>query len=235
MNTQKASFKDILRFGSVIRNPVLVQVAGICPVVAATTSVINAVSLSLIFMLSLVLCETLASLLFKKFPRWVRMGLYPVINLLIVFPVMYAFEYFSLSLSSSLGIYLPLMVMNALIFIQCETFAVKNTVKMSFFDALACSVGYGVVLIGVGTIREIFGSGTFLGVNIPFINGMSGLLMPFGGLFIIGVLAAFHKWWIIHRHPENLDEIETKFTLDESKDTQATFTYALKNRFSKKS
>ncbi len=231
MSEKKASFKDMFLWGSVIRNPVLVQVIGICPVAAAATSTLNALALSFIFSLSLVLCEVIASLLLKKVPRWVRMGIYSVIGLGIVFPVMYFMEKYSLSLFSSLGIYLPLMVMSSFNCVHCESFAVKNSVKLSFFDAVTSASGYCGILIAVGVIREIFGSGGFLGFDIPFIDGMKGLLMPFGGLFIIGILAAFHKSRIMKNHPDKVKDIETDFALDESYDEQATLTYTVKNRF----
>jgi electron transport complex protein RnfE len=176
-----------------------------------------------------------ASLMLKNFPRWVRMGIYSIINLLVVLPVMYVFERFSLSLFSSLGVYLPLMVMSSFNCVHCEKYAVKHSVKLSFFDAVASLLGYCSVLMAVGLIREVFGNGTFLGVNIPFVNGMSGLLMPFGGLLIIGILAAAHKAHIIKKYPAKLREIETKFALDESDDKEATLSYAVKNRFKKSS
>lgn len=233
MSLQKASLKKMLRLGGYIRNPVLVQVIGICPVAAAATSVFNALVLSAVFSLSLILCEVIASLMLKKVPRWVRMGFYSIIGMAVVFPVMYVFERFSLSAFSSLGIYLPLMVMSSFNCVHCEKYAVKHSVKLSFFDAVASLVGYCSVLLAVGFLREVFGNGTFLGIDIPFIDGMSGLLMPFGGLLIIGVLAAAHKALIIKYHPKKLREIETKFSLDESDDKEATFTYAIKNRFKK--
>ena len=235
MNLQKASLKKMIRLGGFIRNPILVQVIGICPVAAAATSVVNSLVLSVIFSLSLILCEVFASLLLKKVPRWVRMGLYSVIGIIVVFPVMFVFEKLSSPTLSSLGIYLPLMVMSSINCVHCEKYAVKHSVKLSFFDAVATLTGYCSTLIAVGTLREILGNGTLLGINIPFINGTSGFLMPFGGLLIIGFLAAAHKAQIIKRQPAKLREIETKFSLDESKDEEATLSYAIKNRFKKSS
>lgn len=235
MNQQKASLKSIVHASGLVRNPVLVQVIGICPVAAAATSVINAAVLSVIFSVSLILCEVVASLMLKKFPRWVRMGIYSVIGLGVVFPVMFVFERYSVSAFSSLGIYLPLMIMSSFNCVHCESFAVKNSVKLSFFDAVASLIGYCSVLMITGTVREVLGNGTFLGINLPFIHPMSGLLMPFGGLLVIGVLAAVHKAGIIRTHPEKLSEIETKFIVDENDDKEATLTYAIRNRFKKHS
>lgn len=235
MNRQKASLKKMIRLGGFIRNPVLVQVIGICPVAAASTSVLNAVALSFIFSVSLILCEIIASLMLKKVPRWVRMGIYSIIGILVVFPVMYIFERFSLSTFSALGIYLPLMVMSSFNCVHCEKYAVKHSVKLSFYDAVASLIGYCSILLITGTIREVFGNGTFLGIDIPFIDGLNGLLLPFGGLLVIGLLAAVHKAYIIRNQPSKLHEIETKFVLDESDDKQATLSYAIRNRFRKSS
>lgn len=234
MNQQKASLKRMIRLGGLIRNPVLVQVIGICPVAAAATSVINALALSAVFSLSLILCEVIASLFLTKFPRWVRMGIYSVIGMAVVFPVMFIFEKYSLSVFSTLGIYLPLMVMNSLNCVHCEKYAVKHSVKLSFFDAVASLIGYCSILIAVGLIREVLGNGTILGFDLGF-EGIHGLLMPFGGLFVIGILSAAHKAQIIRKHPQKLQEIETKFTLDETDDKEATLSYAIKNKFKKSS
>lgn len=234
MNQQKASLKRMIYLGGFLRNPVLVQVIGICPVAAAATSVMNALALSAVFSLSLILCEVIASLLLKKLPRWVRMGIYSVISVAVVFPVMYVFEKYSLSVFSTLGIYLPLMVMNSLNCVHCEKYAVKHSVKLSFFDAVASLLGYCSILIAVGLIREVVGNGTILGIDLGF-DGIRGLLMPFGGLFVVGILAAVHKAQVIRRKPSKLREVETKFTLDESDDKEATLSYAIKNRFKKSS
>lgn len=234
MSQQKASLKRMIRLGGFLRNPVLVQVIGICPVAAAATSLTNALALSAVFSLSLILCEVTASLLLKKLPRWVRMGIYSIIGAAVVVPVMYFFEKYSLSVFSTLGIYLPLMVMNSLNCVHCEKYAVKHSVKLSFFDAVASLVGYCSILLAVGLIREVLGSGTILGVDLGF-DGIRGLLMPFGGLFVIGLLSAAHKAQIIRRHPQKLREIETKFSLDETDDKEATLSYAIKSRFKKSS
>lgn len=235
MDSNKPSLKSMIKTGGFLRNPILVQVIGICPVAAAATSLINALALSVIFTLSLIFCEIIASLLLKKVSRWIRMGLYSVFGVMILFPFLYLFENYTPALFSSLGIYLPLMAMSSVNCVHCEKFAVKNSVKMSFFDAIATSVGYCAILIAVGTFREFLGSGTLLGIPLPLVKGLYGLLLPFGGLLIIGMLAAFHRSRLIKNHPDMVRDEEWKFVLDESDDKEATFTYALKNRFRKKS
>ena len=209
----------MIRLGGYIRNPVLVQVIGICPIAAAATSLMNSLLLSLVFTFSLILSEVIASALLKKFSRWVRMGVYALIGVAAVF--------------SSLGIYLPLMAMSSLVCVHCEKYAVKHSVKLSFFDAVASSVGYCAVLLVVGAVREIIGSGSILGFDIPFITGLKGALMPFFGFLMIGVLAAVHKAAIIKKYGKKAKDLEERFPLDEERDEEATFIYALKNRFKK--
>ncbi len=231
MNDKNPSLKSMIHTAGFLRNPVLVQVIGICPVAAAATSLINALALSVVFSLSLILCEIIASLFLKKVSRWIRMGIYSIIGIVIILPVMYLLEKHSLALLSSLGIYLPLMAMSSFNCVHCEKFAVKNSVKMSFFDAVASSVGYCAILIIAGAFRELFGNGTLLGFDIPFIDGLRGLLFPFGGLLLIGMLSAFHRSRLIKNHPDKVGDDELKFVLDEKDDKEATFFYALKNRF----
>lgn len=223
----------MLRLGGYIRNPVLVQVIGICPVAAASTSLINSLLLSAVFAFSLVLSEVIASAFLKKLSRWIRMGIYAFIGVLAVFPVMYLLEKNSAVVFSNLGIYLPLMAMSSFNCVHCEKYAVKHSVKLSFFDALASSAGYCSVLIIIGAIREIIGSGSILGINIPFITGISGALMPFFGFLMIGILAAIHKAKIIKKYGSRAKDLEERFPLDEERDEEATFIYAVKNKFKK--
>ncbi len=233
MKNRRLPLRKMILLGGFIRNPVLVQVIGICPVAAAATSLKNALILSAVFTLSLILCEIFASLLLKKVSRWVRMGIYSVINLAIVFPVMCFFEKTQPTAFSHLGVYLPLMVMNSLNCVHCEKFAVKHSVKLSFYDAIASSVGYCSVLIIVGIIRELLSSGKLLSFIIRDFSGFSGFLYPFGGLLIIGILATVHKWIVQKNYPDKYSEHETKFILDESDGKESTFAYAVKNRFFK--
>lgn len=223
----------MIRLGGYIRNPVLVQVIGICPIAAAATSLMNSLLLSLVFAFSLILSEVIASALLKKFSRWVRMGVYAIIGVAAVFPVMYLLEKSGAAVFSSLGIYLPLMAMSSLVCVHCEKYAVKHSVKLSFFDAVASSVGYCAVLLVVGAVREIIGSGSILGFDIPFITGLKGALMPFFGFLMIGVLAAVHKAAIIKKYGKKAKDLEERFPLDEERDEEATFIYAVKNRFKK--
>lgn len=234
MKNKNLSLKKMIHLGGYIRNPVLVQVVGICPVAAAATNMMNALSLSLIFALSLIFCEVISSLLLKKVPRFIRVVIYNIIGAAVVFPAMYFLEIRESGLLADLGIYLPLMAMSSFNCVHCEKFAVRNSVKASFYDSLASSVGYCSVLIFVGFIREILGAGEFFGMKIPFIRGINGLLMPFGGLLVIGVLSALHRLSIEKKYPKQAKKTEKLFSFDFSSDEEGTFRYALKSRFGKK-
>lgn len=234
MSKKDVSLKKMTVLGGYIRNPVLVHVMGICPVAAAATSLVNALILAAVSFVSMVFCEVTASLFLKKCPRWVRTAIYIIEGAAVVFPVMYFLEKAESTVFTSLGIYLPLMVMSSFNSIHCEKYAVKHSVKESFFDAVASSVGYSAVLIGAGFIREILGSGKIAGFDIPVFNGFSGFLLPCGGLFIIGIIAALHKMAVIRKYPKQAKGLERRFTLDESSDDEGTFTYAVKARFTKK-
>ena len=224
----------MIHLGGYIRNPVLVHVIGICPVAAAATSLFNSLVLSAVAVVSMILCEVFASLALKKCPRWVRVSIYIIIGSAVVFPVMYYLEKAEAPVFTSLGIYLPLMAMSSINSVHCEKYAVKHSVKESFFDAVATSIGYCAVLILVGTVREILGGGKIAGFDIPHFSGFSGFLMPFGGLLLIGFIAALHKSAVIKKYPKQAKSLDRRFTLDESRNDEGTFTYALKSRFKKK-
>ena len=224
----------MIRLGGYLRNPVLVQVIGICPVAAAATSLANSLVLSVVFTVSLILCEIIASLMLKKTARWIRVGIYTIIGAAVVFPAMFLLERYSTAVLSGLGIYLPLMAMSSFNSVHCEKYAVKHSVKESFYDAVASSIGYCGVLLIVGIVREIAGAGKIAGFDIVPVKGLSGFLMPFGGMIVIGLLAAFHKQRVMKTKRSHAADIEKRFVLDESADEEGTFTYAVKNRFKKK-
>ena len=156
----------MIRLGGYLRNPVLVQVIGICPVAAAATSLANSLVLSVVFSVSLILCGIIASLMLKKTARWIRVGIYTIIGAAVVFPAMFLLEKYSTAVFSGLGIYLPLMAMSSFNGVHCEKYAVKHSVKESFYDAVASSIGYCGVLLIVGIIREIAGAGKIAGFDI---------------------------------------------------------------------
>lgn len=205
--TKKAPIGNMLFKGSLIFNPVLVQLVGICPIVAASTSLFSSVLLSLVFAADMIITCVIASAAMRDFPRFIRVALYLIFGLAVTCPIMYILEEFTdLTLSVSTSIYLPLMAVNSVAAVHCEQFSVKNTVRDSFADALAVSLGYSAVFIVTGTLREYLGSGSIAGHPAPLPHKLPGMLMPFGSLIILGYLAVVLKWYISKLHPQYLEE-----------------------------
>lgn len=203
------SFKDMLVKGAVIFNPVLIQLVGLCPVVAASTTLSTSVMLSAALCLDLIVTCVIASALFKKIPRWVRVALYLIIGLVLICPILWFIETKTLmNLSLGLKIYLPLLAINSVTAVHCEQFAVKNDVKLAFYDAAAVSIGGSAVCIIVGTIREIFGSGSLAGVRLELPVIFKGMALPFGCLILLGFMSAGLKAFIAYKYPQYFEESE---------------------------
>ncbi len=205
--SDRLSFRDIFVKGSVIFNPVLVQLAGLCPVVAASTSLKNAAMLSAVAFAELIIVCVIASALLKKVPRWIRMALYLVIGLAVICPVLWYIETKTLmNLSLSMKIYIPLIAINSVVAVHCEQFAVKNSVRSAFYDAAAVGSGASAVFIIVGVLRELLGNSTIGGMAVNLPVTFRGMLMPFGSLVILGFMAAILKAFVSKRYPEYLEE-----------------------------
>jgi len=142
------SFKDIFLKNAVIFNPVLIQLAGLCPVVAASTSLKSSAMLSAVAFAELIAVSVIASALLKKLPRWVRVPLYFVIGLALICPALWYVETQTLTvLSMSMKIFIPLIAINSVVAVHCEQFAVKNDVKTAFFSSAAAGIGASLVLL----------------------------------------------------------------------------------------
>lgn len=186
----------IFIYGTLVKNPILVQVIGLCPAVAACADIYVATVLSTMIMLLLVICETVASSMLKKATVWVRMAVYFVIGLLLSGCATLFCEQFVPQIANTAGIYLPLMAASSAAALRCENFAVKKSVKLSFLDALANGMGTALVLLFSGFVRGLLGVG-MIGNTVIFKEApISGLAMPFGGFIILGFSAAILKWFI---------------------------------------
>lgn len=202
------SFKDMFVKGGLIFNPVLIQLVGLCPVVAASTTLAGSVALSVALFVELTATCVIASAFFKTFPRWVRVPLYLLIGLALICPILWYMETQTLiNMSLGMKIYIPLIAVNSVTAVHCEQFAVKNSVKLAFFDAAAVSLGASVVMIIVGTIREIFGSGSLAGVKLDLPVIFKGMAMPFGCLILLGFMAAGLKAFLNYRYQGEDEEI----------------------------
>lgn len=206
MNEKDLTFKNIFIKGAVIFNPVLVQFAGLCPVVAASATLKSAVILSAVMFVDLTVVCVIASALLKKIPRWVRMPIYLLLGLAISCPLLYYIENATLTdLSLSMKIYIPLIAVNSITAVHCEQFAVKNSVKAAFYDAATVGLGAAAVFIVCGAVREIFGSGSIAGIPVHIPVTFRGAALPFGCLILLGFLSALLRAFTRKYYPESFD------------------------------
>lgn len=201
MSNKNSTLKTI-RNSALVKNPLLFEAIGLCPVVAIAHSLKLAVFLAVVTAIELIVCEVLASKLLKNVRRYWRVALYTIFGVAIIFPIMYMTNRLFPNMSANFGVYLPLMAVNSLIALHCERIAVKNDVKTSFIDAVSASLSYGIVAIITGFLRELFANGTIWGFNLNTPVRLPAFLMPFGGLLLMGFLAAGLKAFIGVKYPE---------------------------------
>lgn len=195
-------FQEIL-----VKNPVLVGTIGLCPVVAICTSLKAALIMSAITIVTLIVAQLITSLLLKYLPQWVRLGLYTVVGMIVVVPAMIIVDKMSPETMIALGIYLPLLAVNPLVVRNCEREAVDATLGQSIFTSFCAGLGYSVVLIIVGLVREIVGAGEIWGHRIPFIHPAEAFMMPMGGFVLIAFLAAALRVYFRKIDPKFADEL----------------------------
>lgn len=213
MSDRNRKIAEGIRNSALIQNPVLFEAIGIAPIAAIAVSLKTAIILAVASCLELVIIELFTCLALKKVKSYFRMPVYAALGMLINLPVFMFFAKFTPNETLNVGIFLPLLAVNSLIALHCERFAVKNKMKDTFVDAISAAAGYAFVLLLVGTAREILGSGTIYSVDLHLPVQLTGLLAPFGGLLLVGFLAAAVKGLIAKRYPE--EDPEKAFSLQE--------------------
>ncbi|MGN0454883.1 MAG: electron transport complex subunit RsxE [Ruminococcus sp.] len=178
--------------GIIKENPVLVLVLGTCPTLATSTSVTSALGMGAAATVVLLCSNMVISALRRVIPDKVRIPCYIVLIAGFVTMVQMLVKAFAPALDQSLGIYLPLIVVNCIILGRAEMFANKNKVVDSAIDALGMGAGFTLALLLMATIREVFGNGTWMGIEIPVLvdNNISIMTMAPGGFFVFGCLIA---------------------------------------------
>lgn len=184
MNTFKA-IKERLFNGIIKENPTFVMMLGMCPTLAVTTSCINGIGMGLTTLVVLAMSNTIISLLRNIIPDKVRVPAYIVIVASFVTIMQFMLEAYLPSLNDSLGIYIPLIVVNCIILGRAEAYASKNKVIPSLFDGIGMGLGFTIGLGTLGAFREIIGYGTILGFDILTpINKLIDKISTSGGLDI---------------------------------------------------
>lgn len=196
MAENKKSALGELTKGIIKENPTLVMLLGMCPTLAVTTQAMNGIGMGLATTFVLLGSNIVISALRKVIPDKVRIPSFIVIIASFVTLISFLLEGFVPSLYDSLGIYLTLITVNCIIFGRAEMFASKNSVGKSILDAVGMGLGFTLALFIMGSIREIIGSGQWMGLSIPVLhdNPMLLFIMPAGGFFTLGcVIAAVNK------------------------------------------
>ena len=178
--------------GLIAENPVLVLVLGTCPTLAVTSGIVSALSMGIAATAVLLCSNIVISLLRKVIPDTVRIPCYIVIIAAFVTAVQMLLQAYLPDIYDMLGVYLALIVVNCIILGRAEMFARKNNVLDSALDGLGMGVGFLIALLAMALIREVFGAGTFAGIEIPVLVDYK---IPFltqapGGFLVFGILIA---------------------------------------------
>ena len=189
--------------GLLTNNPVLVQVIGMCSTMAITTSLFNGVGMGVAVTVILTLSNIIIAAIRKIIPDKIRIAMFIVVIAGFVTCVDLLIQAFVPALSASLGVFIPLIVVNCIILGRAEAFSYKNGVVASFWDGIFQGIGYTAVLVVMCVIREFLGAGTFGG---GILNGGDGiqilpeqfpmgmLTLPVGGFLVLACLIAAMQW-----------------------------------------
>jgi len=177
-------------------NPVFVQVLGMCPVLAVSNSVLNSLSMGLATLFVLVNSNIVVSLVRHWVPNQVRIATFIMIIATFVTVAENILQAISLEIHQALGAYVPLIVVNCIILGRAEAFASKNPVLPSIMSALGTGIGFIFAIGLMGSVREILGSGSFLGIPLFGDNFEPWVVMilPSGGFFVLGALLLALNW-----------------------------------------
>lgn len=188
---KESNFAILLR-GLIVENPVLVLILGTCPTLAVSGSVDGALAMGLAAMAVLICSNFVISLLRKVIPDTVRIPCYIVIIAGFVTMVQMIMHAYLPDLYETLGVYLALITVNCIILGRAEMFASKNPVGKAVLDGIGMGLGFTLALLAMATIREVFGAGTFAGIEVPFIKDYTiGVLSDApGGMLVYGFLIA---------------------------------------------
>lgn len=197
----KQQFKE----GLLSNNPVLVQLLGMCSTLAISTTLFNGIGMGLSVTIILICSNVVISLLRKLIPAKIRIAAYIVVIAGFVTIIDLLMQAFLPALSESLGVFIPLIVVNCIILARAESFASKNGVLASAIDGVAQGIGYTIVLVIMCIVRELIGSGTFgggiLGADgagiriLPEQYSTMLIVLPFGGFLVLGVFIAAMQYF----------------------------------------
>ncbi|HPG39482.1 MAG TPA: electron transport complex subunit E [bacterium] len=190
-----SAFKELTK-GIYAENPIFRQVIGLCPTLAVSTSIINGLGMGAAATFVLIFSNVIISMIRKIVPAKIRICIYIVVIATFVTMVDLSMAGFLPAIHKSLGIFVPLIVVNCIILARAEAFAGKNSVWLSALDGLGMGIGFTFALVLLGVIREILGSGSLLGYPIlgTSFEPMLIMILPPGAFITIGLVLGFFNW-----------------------------------------
>ena len=200
------NFGKQFKEGLITNNPVLVQVLGMCSTLAITTSLMNGLGMGVAVIIILTAANVVISAIRKIVPDKIRIAMFIVVIAGFVTCIDLLLQAFLPAIAESLGVFIPLIVVNCIILGRAEAFAYKNGVAASAVDGICQGIGYTVVLVIMSEIRELLGAGTLgagllgegaKGIQIIPSQFPAGLLtLPAGGFLVLGALIALTQWFM---------------------------------------
>ena len=196
--------------GIIKENPTFVLMLGMCPTLAVTTSAMNGLGMGLTTTVILAMSNLMISALRKVIPNGVRMPAFIVVVASFVTIVQFLLQAYVPSLYQSLGIYIPLIVVNCIILGRAEAYASFNPVIPSFFDGVGMGLGFTIGLASIGIVRELIGAGTVFGVQVmpSFYQPITIFILAPGAFFVLAMLAALQNKFKIGAAKRGIDPSE---------------------------
>ena len=190
--SDKVSNAKVFKAGLIDENPTFIQLLGMCPTLAVTTSLINAIGMGLSATFVLICSNFVISLVRKIVPSKIRIASYIVIIAAFVSVIEMLLKAYIPSLSASLGLFIPLIVVNCIILARVESFASKNKPIPSAIDGLGMGLGFTLGLSVLGAVREILGAGSILGIKIleGIFEPAIMFILPPGAFIVLGIVLA---------------------------------------------
>ncbi len=192
---KETSNVKVLTNGIITENPTFIQLLGMCPTLAVTTSLVNAIGMGLSATFVLIFSNLVISLIRKFIPDKIRIASYIVVIAAFVSIIEMLLKAYLPAISNALGLFIPLITVNCIILARAESFASKNKPVPSMFDGLGMGLGFTLGLSILGSVREILGAGTILGISL-FGEGFQPALifiLPPGAFLALGVILAIYN------------------------------------------
>jgi electron transport complex protein RnfE len=187
---------DVFIKGLWRENPVFVMLLGMCPVLAVTNSVINALAMGAATTFVLFMSSTIVSLIRRWIPKQVRIASFILVIATFVTVTDYLLQAISLEVHKALGAFIALIVVNCAILGRAEAFASKNSVGKSMLDALGIGIGFTFACLCLGFVRELLGNGSIAGVSVfgPHFEPWTIMILPGGAFFVLGGWLFLFNW-----------------------------------------